>query len=116
MYIDWKKTLIVVCDIVVATYLLLAVTSFNKPDAKVSHCKEVKIDIEQNIVTHSNSLYRISAPERLKKRFKKILSLKRQRLTRLRVVMSVFRSSKESLWSGLWLIMARTTILTPMVI
>ena len=27
MYIDWKKTLIVVCDIVVATYLLLAVTT-----------------------------------------------------------------------------------------
>ncbi len=50
MYIDWKKTLIVVCDIVVASYLLLAVTAFNKPDAKVSHCNEVKIDIEQNIV------------------------------------------------------------------
>ena len=50
MSIDWKKTLIVACDIVVATYLLLAVTAFNKPDAKVSHCNEVKIDIEQNIV------------------------------------------------------------------
>ena len=50
MSIDWKKTLIVACDIVVATYLLLAVTAFNKPDAKISHCNEVKIDIEQNIV------------------------------------------------------------------
>ena len=49
MSIDWKKTLIVACDIVVATYLLLAVTAFNKPDAKDSHCNEVKIDIEQNI-------------------------------------------------------------------
>ena len=49
MSIDWKKTLIVACDIVVATYLLLAVTAFNKPDAKDSHCNEVKIDIEQNV-------------------------------------------------------------------
>ena len=49
MSIDWKKTLIVACDIVVATYLLLAVTAFNKPDAKDSRCNEVKIDIEQNI-------------------------------------------------------------------
>ena len=50
MYIDWKKTMIVVCDIVVAAYLLMAVTAFNKPDAKGSQCNEVKIDIEQNIV------------------------------------------------------------------
>ena len=32
MSINWKKSLIVLCDIVIATYLVLAVTSFNKPD------------------------------------------------------------------------------------
>ena len=49
MSIDWKRIMIVACDIVVATYLLLAVTAFNKPDAKAGRCNEVKIDIEQNI-------------------------------------------------------------------
>ena len=43
MSIDWKKTLIVACDIVVATYLLLAVTAFNKPDAKEQPMKSNKL-------------------------------------------------------------------------
>lgn len=45
MTINWKKSMIVVCDIAIATYLLLAVTAFNKPDAATS-CSEVKIDIK----------------------------------------------------------------------
>ena len=50
MSINWKKSLIVLCDIVIAAYLVLAVTSFNKPDVAATHCTEVKTDIEQNIV------------------------------------------------------------------
>ena len=50
MSINWKKTAIVVCDIVIATYLLLAVTAFNKPDTKATHCSEVKIDIQETVV------------------------------------------------------------------
>ena len=50
MSINWKKSLIVLCDIVIAAYLVLAVTSFNKPDVTASHCTEVKTDIEHNIV------------------------------------------------------------------
>ena len=50
MTFNWKKSIIVICDIVIATYLVLAVTSFNKPDTAVTHCTEVKTDIEQNIV------------------------------------------------------------------
>ncbi len=50
MTINWKKSLIVLCDIVIAAYLVLAVTSFNKPDVAATHCTEVKTDIEQNIV------------------------------------------------------------------
>ena len=50
MSINWKKSLIVLCDIVIAVYLVLAVTSFNKPDVTASHCTEVKTDIEHNIV------------------------------------------------------------------
>ena len=48
--INWKKTLLVVCDIVIAVYLVMAVTSFNKPDTAAPHCTEVKTDIETNIV------------------------------------------------------------------
>ena len=50
MSINWKKSLIVLCDIVIAAYLVLAVTSFNKPDMTATHCTEVKTNIEQNIV------------------------------------------------------------------
>ena len=50
MSVNWKKTLCVVCDIILAAYLLLAVTAFNKPDAKAATCTEVKIDVEQTIV------------------------------------------------------------------
>ena len=50
MSVNWKKTLFVVCDIVIAAYLLLAVTAFNKPDAKAVACSEVKIDVEQTAV------------------------------------------------------------------
>ena len=50
MTINWKKSMIVVCDIVIATYILLAVTAFNKPDAKAVSCNEVKIDIKEGRV------------------------------------------------------------------
>lgn len=50
MTINWKKTAIVACDIVIAVYLLLAVTAFNRPDVLASTCSEVKIDIEQGEV------------------------------------------------------------------
>ena len=50
MSVNWKKSLVAVCDIVIAAYLLLAVTAFNRPEADPSHCTEVKIDIMQNSV------------------------------------------------------------------
>jgi len=45
---DWKKILIVALDILIAVYLLLAVTAFNRPAAKAAVCSEVKIDIDDN--------------------------------------------------------------------
>ena len=48
--INWKKSLIVLCDILIAGYLVMAVTAFNKPDMAATYCTEVKTDIEQNIV------------------------------------------------------------------
>lgn len=50
MNINWKKSLLVVCDLVIAAYLVMAVTAFNKPDQAVTCCTEVKTDIEANIV------------------------------------------------------------------
>lgn len=47
MAINWKKTLIIVIDVVIAVYLVLAVTVFNHPDEKATVCSEVKINIEE---------------------------------------------------------------------
>lgn len=48
MAFNWKQILIVVCDILVGIYLVLAVTAFNSPDeAMAKACTEVKIDIEK---------------------------------------------------------------------
>ena len=49
MSFNWKKTFIIVFDIVIATYLILAVTAFNKPAEKISVCSEVKIDIDDKM-------------------------------------------------------------------
>ena len=48
MSINWKKSIFAVCDIIIAAYLLLAVTAFNKPETEPAQCTEVKIDIMQN--------------------------------------------------------------------
>ena len=50
MTVNWKNFAIVACDIVIAAYLLLAVTAFNKPDVIATQCTEVKINIEQSEV------------------------------------------------------------------
>lgn len=50
MTFNWKKTILVTLNIVVAIYLLLAITAFNKPDDKNIVCSQVKIDISDNII------------------------------------------------------------------
>ena len=45
MSIDWKKSAIVLIDIAIAVYLVLAITAFNRPDELYNVCSEVKIDI-----------------------------------------------------------------------
>ena len=47
MTFNWKKYLIILIDVVIAAYLVLAVTVFNRPDERATVCSEVKIDIEQ---------------------------------------------------------------------
>ncbi|WP_036910574.1 cell division protein FtsQ/DivIB [Prevotella sp. FD3004] len=50
MTVNWKKSALVACDLVIAAYLLLAITAFNRPDVKATYCSEVKIDIEESEV------------------------------------------------------------------
>lgn len=69
MAINWKKTIFIVCDILIAAYLLLAITAFNKPGVTTTHCTEVKIDIEQNGTIagfmNANEIKRILIRERV---------------------------------------------------
>lgn len=50
MTINWKKSIIIATDVLIAAYLFLAVTAFNTPDTVVTHCEEVRIDVEKDIV------------------------------------------------------------------
>jgi len=44
--VNWKKTIIVALDVVLAAYLVLAFTAFNKPDETSQICSKVSIQIE----------------------------------------------------------------------
>lgn len=46
MRIHWKKTLVITTDILLAGYLVLAFTAFNKPDESQRLCTQVNIDIQ----------------------------------------------------------------------
>lgn len=43
--INWKKTFLVTFDVVIAVYLVMAITSWNKPSRSGEVCKEVIINI-----------------------------------------------------------------------
>ena len=46
MKFNWKKIITVTLDLVLAAYLVVAVTSFNKPDETAKVCTKVVIDIQ----------------------------------------------------------------------
>jgi cell division protein FtsQ len=48
--VNWKKVLLIVTDIAIAVYLVLAISVFNKPQNKASVCTEVNIYISDNIM------------------------------------------------------------------
>ena len=39
MTINWKKTAVVLLDIVIAAYLVLAISVFNEPEEKATTCR-----------------------------------------------------------------------------
>ncbi|MBR1933379.1 MAG: cell division protein FtsQ [Prevotella sp.] len=71
---NWKKIAIISLDVCIACYLLLAMTSWNKPDDHLNICTEVKIAIEEDIVDgfltpdkvkqmlHKKRLYPVTLP------------------------------------------------------
>lgn len=72
--VNWRKLVIVGLDVVLAVYLVLAMTSFNKPDDSQHVCTDVKISIEQEMVEgfldvdkvrlmlHNNHIYPVAQP------------------------------------------------------
>lgn len=58
LHINWKKTLIVVLDLILAVYLGFAMTSFRKPDETMKMCTKVNINI-----TDENTYGFLSAQE-----------------------------------------------------
>jgi len=74
MSVNWKKSLIVAFDIVIAIYLVLAVSAFNTPVEKATVCSEVKIDINNEMtdgflnttevkqILERNKLYPLARP------------------------------------------------------
>lgn len=49
MKINWKKSIIVVLDIIIAIYLIFATTSLNRPDNKANICTKVAINIDDEV-------------------------------------------------------------------
>lgn len=47
---NWKKTTIMAIDALLAVYLVLAITAFNKPEGGSNVCNKVKIDIKDGVV------------------------------------------------------------------
>ena len=50
MTINWKNTALVLIDISLTVYLVLAITAFNSPDESANVCREVNINIEDGSV------------------------------------------------------------------
>lgn len=49
MRINWKKTIIIMLDLVLGVYLAFAITKFNKPDESKKVCTKVNIQIQDEI-------------------------------------------------------------------
>ena len=54
MTINWKNTALVLVDIALAFYLVLAITAFNSPDESDNVCREVNIHVEDGSVKGFN--------------------------------------------------------------
>lgn len=46
---NWKKITIIVLDVVLGIYIVLAMTAFNRPDEALNVCSDVKINIQEEV-------------------------------------------------------------------
>ena len=65
MHINWRKTTIIALDVILAGYIIIAITAFDRPNAEQRICTQVNINIEDEA---TNGF--INATE-IKKRLKK---------------------------------------------
>ena len=49
MRINWKKTIIILLDLMLGVYLTFAITKFNKPDESKKVCTKVNINIQDEM-------------------------------------------------------------------
>lgn len=61
MRINWKKTLLVTCDVLLGAYIVVAMTAFNKPDESAMTCTQVDIDIQDEAVNGFISAQEVKA-------------------------------------------------------
>jgi cell division protein FtsQ len=47
---NWKKVTLITLDVILAVYVILAMTSFNKPDEQNNLCTDVKVNIQKDVV------------------------------------------------------------------
>ncbi|MBQ8486615.1 MAG: cell division protein FtsQ [Prevotella sp.] len=64
MTINWKHAIVVLLDVVIAVYLLLAITVLNQPEEKATVCTEVNIHVDD----HQNGLLSPAEVKRLLER------------------------------------------------
>lgn len=48
--VNWKKSIIIVMDVIIGIYVVLAMTAFNKPDESENICTDLHINIEEDVV------------------------------------------------------------------
>ena len=46
MHINWRKTTIIALDVILAGYIIIAITAFDRPNAEQRICTQVNINIE----------------------------------------------------------------------
>ena len=49
MRINWKKTIIILLDLMLGVYLTFAITKFNKPDESKKVCTKVNFNIQDEM-------------------------------------------------------------------
>ena len=50
MHLNWKRILLVGCDIVLGAYIVVAMTAFDRPESENTACTQVDINVQDEAV------------------------------------------------------------------